>query len=72
MKTKEDKRGLASVKVSIKQVTVCTNVVVSGISDNATHDASEPYFESRINSVGPVERPKIGRAVVVFQNPKGL
>jgi len=76
IKTKGEKRGLNSAKVTIKQVPLCTSIVVSGISDNATHDAIELHFESRRNSGGPVESvhfvPKSGRAVVVFEDPKGL
>ena len=65
-----------SAKVTIEQVPVSTRIVVSGISDNTTHDAIELYFESRRYGGGPVERveftPKSGNAVVVFQDPKGL
>lgn len=76
IKTKGEKRGLNSAKVTIEQVPVCTSIIVSGISDNTTHDAIELHFESRRNSGGPVETvhfvPKSGRAVVVFQDPRGL
>ncbi|XP_020630978.1 poly [ADP-ribose] polymerase 14-like [Orbicella faveolata] len=76
IKTKGEKRGLNSAKVTIKQVPLCTSIVVSGISDNATHDAIELHFESRRNSGGPVESvhfvPKSGRAVVVFEDPKDM
>lgn len=76
IKTKGEKRGLDSAKVSIEQVPVCTSIVISGISDNTTHDAIELHFESRRNSGGPVKRvqfvPKSGRALVVFEDPKGL
>ena len=65
-----------SAKVSIEQVPVCTSIVVSGISDNTTHDAIELHFESPRNNGGPVESvqfvPNSGRAVVVFQDPRGL
>ena len=75
IKTKGEKRGLDSAQLSIEQVPVCTSILVSCISDNTTHDAIELHFESRRNSGGPVERvqfvPKSGRAVVVFQDPKG-
>lgn len=76
IKTKGEKRGLDSAKVVIEQVPVCTSIVVSGISENTTHDAIELHFESRRNSGGPVKSvhfvPKSGRAVVVFQDPRGL
>ena len=64
-----------SAKVTIEQVPVCTSIVVSGISDNTTRDAIELYFESPRHGGGPVERVELlkgGRAVVVFQDPKGL
>ena len=76
IKSKGEKRGLDSAKVSIEQVPVSTSIVVSGISDDTSHDAIELYFENRRHSGGPVERveftPKSGRAVVVFEDPKGL
>ena len=76
IQTKGEKRGLDSAKVVIEQVPVCTSIVVSGISENTTHDAIELHFESRRNSGGPVKSvdfvPKSGRAVVVFEDPKGL
>ena len=76
IKIKAEERGLDSAKVTIKQVPVCTSIIVSGISDNTTRDAIELYFESPKYGGGPVERiefiPKGGRAVVVFQDPKGL
>ena len=75
IKTKGEERGLDSAKVTIEQVPVCTSIVVSGISDNTTRDAIELYFENRRNGGGPVERVELlkdGRAVVVFQDPKGL
>ena len=76
IKTKCAERGVDSAKVTIEQVPVCTSIVVSGISDDTTHDAIELYFESPRYGGGPVERaeflPKGGRAVVVFQDPKGL
>ena len=76
IKTKGEKRGLNSAKVAIEHVPVCKSILVSGISDNTTHDAIELHFESRRNSGGPVESihfvPKSGRAVVVFEDPKGL
>lgn len=76
IKTKGEKRKLDSVKVSIKQVPACTSILVSGLSENTTHDAIELHFESQRNSGGPVESvqfvPKSGRAVVVFQDPAGL
>ena len=64
-----------AAKVTIEQVPVCTSIVVSGISDNTTRDAIELYFESGRYGGGPVERVELlngGRAVVVFQDPKGL
>ena len=74
-KSKVEKRLLDSAKLTIEQVSVSTGIVVSGISDNTTHDAIELYFECPRYG-GPVERvqfiPKRGRAVVVFQDPKGL
>ena len=76
IKTKGEERGLDSAKVAIEQVPISTSIVVSGISNDTTHDAIELYFESRRYGGGPVERvefiPKGGRAVVVFQDPKGL
>ena len=76
IKTKGEKRGLNSAKIIIEQVPVCTSIVVSGISDDTTHDAIELHFESRRNSGGPVKTvhyvPKSGRAVVVFEDPRGL
>ncbi|KAL9963045.1 hypothetical protein ACROYT_G032208 [Oculina patagonica] len=76
IKTKGERRGLDSAKVSIEQVPVCTSILVSGLSDNTTHDAIELHFESRRNSGGPVKKvdfvPKSGRAVVVFQDPRDM
>ena len=76
VKTKGERRGLDSAQVSIERVPVCTSIFVSGISDNTTHDAIELYFESQRNSGGPVANVQFqlnsGRAVVVFQDPKGL
>ena len=76
IKSKVEKRDLDSAKLTIEQVSVSTGIVVSGISDNTTHDAIELYFESPRYGGGPVEKvefiPKGGRAVVVFQDPKGL
>ena len=76
IKTKGEKRGLNSAKVTIEQVPVCRSIVVSGMSDNTTHDAIQLHFESRRNSGVPVESvhfvPESGRAVVVFEDPKGL
>ena len=75
IKTKGEKRGLDSAKVSIERVPVCTSIIVTGLSDNTTHDAIELHFESRRNSGGPVERvdfvPGSGRAVVAFKDPRG-
>lgn len=75
IKTKGEKRGLDSAKVSIERVPVCASILVSGISDDTTHDAIELYFESQRNSGGPVAKvqfqPKSGRAVVAFQDPRG-
>lgn len=71
-----EERSLDSVKVSIERVPVCTSILVSGLPEDATHDAILLYFESKRNSGGPVEGvefvPKSGRAVVVFQDPGGL
>ena len=76
IKTKGEERGLDSAKVTIEQVLVNKSIVVSGIPNDTTNDAIELYFESRRYGGGPVERvefiPKGGRAVVVFQDPKGL
>ena len=76
IKTKGEERGLDSAKVTIEQVLVNKSIVVSGIPNDTTRDAIELYFESRRYGGGPVERvefiPKGGRAVVVFQDPKGL
>ena len=76
IKTKGEERGLDSASVTIEQVLVNKSIVVSGIPNDTTHDAIELYFESRRYGGGPVERvefiPKSGRAVVVFQDPKGL
>ena len=76
MKFKGEKRGLDKAKVSIEQVPVCKTILVTGFSENTTHDAIKLYFESPRNSGGPVEKvhyvPKRGRAVVVFQDTRGL
>ena len=76
IKTKGEKRSFDSAKVSIEQVPAHRSIVVSGISDTTTHDAIELYFESRRRGGGPVERvkfiPKSGRAVVAFEDSKGL
>ena len=75
VKTKGEGRGVDSAKVTIEQVHVRTSIIVSGISDNTTRDALALYFESRRHGGGPLERVKLlkgGRAVVVFQDPKGL
>ena len=76
VKTKCEGRGLESAKVTIEQVPVSRSIAVSGISDNTTQDAIELYFENQRYGGGPVERvefiPKGDRAVVVFQDPKGL
>ena len=75
IKTKCEERGLDSAKVSIEQVPVCKSILITGFSD-ITHDFIELYFESPRNGGGPVEKvdyvPKSGRAVVVFQDAKGL
>ena len=75
IKTKGERRGLDSAKVSTERVPVRTDILVTGLSDNTTHDAIEQHFESRTNSGGPVERvdfvPGSGRAVVVFKDPRG-
>ena len=76
VKTKCEGRGLESAKVTIEQVPVSRSIAVSGISDNTSQDAIELYFENQRYGGGPVERvefiPKGDRAVVVFQDPKGL
>jgi len=76
IKTKGEDRGVDSAKIIIEQVPVTTSILVSGISDNTTHDAIELYFENARYGGGPVERvdfiPQGGRAVVVFQDAKGL
>ena len=76
IKTKGEERGVDSARVNIEQVPVATSILVSGISDDTTHDAIELYFESSRSGGGPVERvdfiPQGGRAVVVFQDAKGL
>ena len=68
-------RGLDDAKISIEQVPVCKSILVTGFAD-VTHDFIELYFESRRNNGGPVKKvdyvPKSGRAVVVFQDTKGL
>ena len=75
IKTKCEERGLDDAKVSIQQVPLCKSILVTGFSD-ITHDFIELYFESPRNGGGPVEKvdyvPKSGRAVVVFQDAKGL
>ena len=75
IKTKGEKRGLDSAKVSIEQVPICTSILVSGLSDNTTHDAIEFHFESVRNNGGPVKKvdfaPGSDRAVVVFQDQEG-
>ena len=76
IKTEGEKRPLDSAEVSIQQVPASKSILVSGLSDNTTHDAIRLHFESRRNSGGPVERvqfvPKSGSVVVVFQDPAGL
>ncbi|XP_022804125.1 poly [ADP-ribose] polymerase 14-like [Stylophora pistillata] len=76
IKTKCEERGLDGAQVSIEQVPVCKSILVTGFSENVTHDFIELYFESRRNGGGPVEkvhyRPKSGRAVVVFQDAKDM
>ena len=76
IKTKGEQRGVDSAKVTIEQVPVTASILVSGISNDTTHDAIELYFESSRYGGGPVERvdfiPQDGKAVVVFQDPKGL
>ena len=53
-------------------------ILVSGISDDTTHDVIKLYFQSPKNNGGPVERAlfksKTGRAVVTiaFQYLTGL
>ena len=76
IKTKAEKKSLDSAKITLEQVPVTSSIAVSGFLDNTTHDAIVLYFESKRSGGGPVERvqfiPKGGRAVVVFQDPKGL
>ena len=76
IKTEGEKRPLDSAEVSIQQVPASKSILVSGLSDNTTHDGIRLHFESRRNSGGPVERvqfvPKSGRAVIVFQDSAGL
>ena len=75
-KSKDEKTGLNDAPVSVEDVSVCKSILVTCISDNTTHDAIELFFESRRNNGGPVEKvdyvEKSGRAVVVFQDEKGL
>ena len=75
IKTKCEERGPDDAKVSIEKVPVCKSILVTGFSD-ITHDFIELYFKSRRNGGGPVEKvdyvPKSGRAVVMFQDAKGL
>ena len=65
-----------SAKVTIEQVPVTTSILVCGISNNTTHDGIELYFESSRSGGGPVEKVDFiqqgGRAVVVFEDAKGL
>ncbi|XP_068707161.1 protein mono-ADP-ribosyltransferase PARP14-like [Montipora foliosa] len=76
IKTKGEQRGLDSAKLSIERVPICKSILVSGISDDTTHDAIELFFESPRNNGGPVEKvrfqPESGSAVVVFQDPKAM
>ena len=75
IKTKCEERGPDDAKVSIEKVPVCKSILVTGFSD-ITHDFIELYFDSRGNGWGPVEKvhhvPESSRAVVVFQDAKGL
>ena len=54
IKTKGEKRKLDSAEISIQQA--CKSILVSGLSDNTTHDAIQLHFESGKNSEGSVER----------------
>ena len=76
IKFKDEKRGLDEAQVSIEQVSAHRSLIVTGISDNTTHDAIELCFESRRNNGGPVEKvhfmEKSGQAVVVFQDSRGV
>ena len=64
-----------SARVTIQRVPVCRGILVSGISEDATQDAIELFFESPRNNGVPVEtvrfKSESGRAVVVFQNSTG-
>ena len=76
-KRKGEARPLDSVQVSIEQAPVCRSILVTGISENTTHDTIQLCFENRKkNCGGPVEKvyftPGSGRAVVVFKDPKGV
>ena len=75
IKIKGERSGLDSAKVSIEQVPVCRSILVSGLSDDTTRDAVELHFENPIKCGGPVETvhfaPRSGRAVVVFEDPRG-
>ena len=75
IKIKGEKRGLDSAMVSIERVPVSKSILVSGLSDNTTHDAIQLHFESRRNNGGPVKKIQFGpgrdRAVVVFEDEGG-
>ena len=54
IKAKGEKRKLDSAEVSIQQAG--KSILVSGLSDNTTHDAIQLHFESGKSSGGPVRR----------------
>lgn len=62
--------------MSIEQVPVCKSIVVTGFSDDTTHEEIELFFESCRNNGGPVEKvtyvPECHQAIVVFQEVTGL
>ena len=75
IKTKGEKRGLDSAKISIERVPICKSILVSGISSDTTHDTIELFFESARNNGGPLQKvsfhPETGCALVVFQDRGG-
>lgn len=62
--------------MSIEQVPVCKSILVTGFSDDTTHEEIELFLESCRNNGGPVEKvtyvPERHQAIVVFQEVTGL
>lgn len=75
IKTRGEKIGLDSAKISIERVSVCKSILVSGISSDTTHDVIKPFFEIGRNNGGSVQKVRFhaetGCALVVFQDARG-